>query len=101
MSEYSLSAPERARKIASHIRQAVNLAESQKALATAMGVSEATINRLLNDHLENFAAVLAQLGQKVVPVDHKCVDRATYDFLTKSHARIMERAPHLIWDVEE
>lgn len=84
-----------------HIRQAVQGAESQKALATAMGVSEATVNRLLNDHLDNFAAVLAQLGQKVVPADHKCVDPSTYEFLTRSHARIMERAPHLIWDVEE
>jgi hypothetical protein len=101
MAEYSLSTPERARKIGTHIRQVVQGAESQKAIATAMGVSEPTVNRLLNEHLDNFCALLAQLGQKVVPADHKCVDPATYEFLTRSHARVMEKAPHLIWDVEE
>lgn len=101
MPEYSQSVPERARKIATHIRQAVQGAESQKSIATAMGVSEPTVNRLLNEHLDNFAGLLAQLSQKVVPADHKCVDPATYEFLTRSHARVMERAPHLIWDAEE
>jgi hypothetical protein len=101
MSAYSLSPPERARKIATHVRQVVQDAESQKSIATAMGVSEATVNRLLNEHLENFAALLAQLGQKVVPSDFKCVDPTTYEFLTRTHARVIDKAPHLIWDVAE
>ena len=33
--------------------------------------------------------------------DYKCVDPATYEFLTKSHARVMERAPQLIWGADE
>ena len=79
----------------------MNSAGSQEALAEAIGSSEPTVNRLLNTHLSTLSDVLAQLGLKVVPADHKCVDRATYEFLTRTHARVMERAPELVWDVQE
>ena len=34
---------------------------------------------------------------KVVEGDAHCVDAETYAFLTRSHARVMARAPDLIW----
>ena len=92
---------ERARKIEALVLQAANKAESQKAIAIALGLSEATINRLLNDHLNPFSRLLSQLGMKVVSAESKCVSAEAYDFLTRTHTRIMERAPELIWDVEE
>ena len=96
-----LTQPERARKIVQIVIQRVNEAESQAAIATAISRSEATVNRLLNDHLENFAALLAERGLKVVPVAFKCVEPEAYAFLTKTHERFMRRAPELIWDQDE
>ena len=42
-----------------------------------------------------------QLVLKLVSADYKCVDPATYEFLTATHQRVMNRAPELIWDVED
>ena len=66
-----------------------------------MGVSEATISRIKNERAEEVLLVLAHLGLKIVPADYKCVDPATYEFLTATHQRVMSRAPELIWDAEE
>ena len=74
---------------------------TQSALATAMGVSETTINRLKADHLENMTLMLAHLGLKVVPSDFHCLNAAAYEFLTQTHNKIMQVAPELIWDIEE
>lgn len=101
MAALSLSPPERGRKIVTTIMGRVKLAESQGAIATAIGKSEATVTRLLGDHLDNFGAVLAQLGLKVVPDEYRCVDPETYAFLTSTHERVMRKAPELIWDREE
>lgn len=92
---------ERARKISTLVRQRLNEAETQASLAIAIGSSEATVNRLINEHLDKFAAMLAHLGYKVVPADYRCVDPAAYEFLTTTHARVMQQAPQLIWEREE
>lgn len=68
--------------------------------AVSMGVSEATISRIKNERAEEVLLLLAHLGLKLVPADYKCVDPATYEFLTATHQRVMSRAPELIWDVE-
>lgn len=92
---------ERARKIVTAILHRVKEGETQAALGVAIGASEATVNRLLNEHLDKFAAVLAHLGLKVVPVEFKCMDPAGYEFLTTTHARVMRSAPQLIWERDD
>lgn len=76
-------------------------AVTQVAVAAAMGVSESTVNRIKTERLEEVLLFLAHLGLKVVPADFKCVDRASYDFLVRSHTRVMEKAPELIWETDE
>ena len=65
-----------------------------------MGMSEATVSRIKNERLEEVALLCAHLGIKWVPADHKCVSPETYAFLTTSHARVMAKAPELIWESE-
>lgn len=101
MPQLSLTPTERARKIASTILQRMNEGETQAAMSVAIGVSAPTVNRMLSEHLDKFAAIVAHLGLKVVPNDYRCVSSETYEFLTKTHARVMAQQPHLIWDTEE
>jgi predicted XRE-type DNA-binding protein len=68
----------RARKIASSILRAAQREATQAAIAAAMGVSESTISRLLSDHLDKFAHVLAHAGLKVVDAEFRCIDAKTF-----------------------
>lgn len=70
-------------------------------MAVAIGVSAPTVNRMLAEHLDKFAAIVAHLGLKVVPADFRCVSSETYEFLTKTHQRVMASNPELIWETEE
>lgn len=101
MTAVSSTPPERARKSMQVVLQRLQGAETAASLAVAMGVSEATISRIKNDRMEECLTLLAHLGLKVVPTDFKCVDRSAYEFLTRTHERIMARAPELIWEIEE
>lgn len=92
---------ERARKAQTAILQAVQRDGTQAAIAAAMGVSQSTLSRMVNDHLETFTLMLAHAGLKVVPTSHRCVAAETYEFLTQTHARVMQKAPELIWETEE
>ena len=51
--------------------QALSRAGSEP-LAREIGVSEATVSRLKNEHLPHFARLLASCGLKVVPVEMQC-----------------------------
>lgn len=73
MREVCMPAPERARKIVQVVLKRLS-EERQSEIAAALGVSEATISRAKNDHLELFARILAQAGLKVVPVEACIVD---------------------------
>lgn len=75
-------------------------AATQAATATAMGVSESTINRIKTERMEEVLLMLAHLGLKVVPAEFKCVDPEAYAFLTRTHERVMRVQPQLIWDVD-
>lgn len=66
-----------------------------------MGVSDATISRIKNERMEEVLLMLAHLGFKLVPSAHRCVSLETFDFLTRSHARVMAVAPQLIWESDE
>ncbi|MDR0480590.1 MAG: hypothetical protein LBG66_01745 [Gallionellaceae bacterium] len=56
------------------------------------------MSRIKNERLLESLLFLAHAGFKVVPVDCKCVDGVWFDFLVQSHRRVMEHAPHLIWE---
>ena len=75
-------------------------ATTQASVAVAMGVSEATVNRIKTERMEDVLALLTHLGLKVVPAEFKCVDPEAYAFLTKTHERVMRVQPQLIWDVD-
>jgi transcriptional regulator with XRE-family HTH domain len=92
---------ERARKALGLALRNLQEPGSAVAVAAAMGVSESTVSRLKNDHMESVLTLLAHLGLKVVPADFKCVDRESYEFLVRSHTRVMEKAPGLIWEQDE
>lgn len=90
----------RARKIQSTILQALAGAESGADLAAITGLSESKVSRLKNDHLGDFAAMLAALGLKVVSVNLKCIREDEYQFLYRtSMPELARRAntPELDW----
>ena len=73
------------------------------AIATAMGVSEATVSRIKNEQLEHFALFLAHAGMKIVLSDRVCVDPETYRALTHIATKAMANkimADQLVWDDE-
>lgn len=90
---------ERAQQAQSLVLQRL-AATTQASVATAMGASEATVNRIKTERLEDVLLMLAHLGLKVVPAEYKCVDPESYAFLTKTHERVMRVQPALIWDVD-
>jgi hypothetical protein len=71
------------------------------AVAALMGVSDSTVSRIKTERLEEVVLLLAYLGLKVVPAEFKCVDPDAYAFLTKTHERVMHRAPELIWEADQ
>lgn len=79
---------ERARKIAHALRSAVQ-GSSQAAIAAAIGVSESTVSRLLADHVDNVAAIIAHVGMKTVPVDKVCVPAATWAEYQRVYRRVL------------
>ena len=101
MTELSPTPAERARKAVQLVLQRLKEPGTAVSASAAMGTSEATISRLKNDHMEPVLTLLAHLGLKVVPADFKCVDREAYDFLVRSHKRVMAKQPELIWDADE
>lgn len=66
-----------------------------------MGISDATVSRIKNERMEEVALLCAHLGIKWVPAGHRCVSPETYEFLTRSHARVIQAAPELIWGSEQ
>lgn len=101
MPQLSQPPAERARKGVQMALQALQEPGKAGALAVSMGVSDATVSRIKNERMEEVLLMLAHLGLKVVPAAHRCVSAETFDFLTRSHARIMATAPQLIWESDE
>jgi hypothetical protein len=100
MAEASLTPPERACKAMQLVLQRLQEPGSAVSVAAAMGVSESTVSRLKNEHMEGALRLLAHLGLKVVPAEFKCVSPDAYAFLTATHEKIMRVAPHLIWEAD-
>lgn len=101
MTEVSKTPAETARKGVQRALQALQEPGKAGAVAALMGVSDSTVSRIKTERLEEVINLLAFLGLKVVCSESKCVDRSAYEFLTKTHERVMAKAPHLIWDQDE
>lgn len=101
MNEASQTPQEKARKAHARVLQAMQCPGKGGAVAVALGVSDSTVSRMKTEHLEGALSLLYALGFKVVPEGHKCIDSATYEFLTNKHAHVMRVAPQLIWESEE
>lgn len=92
---------ERARKIVSSVLKATQRDASQAAIAVAMGVSEATVSRLLSEHLDKFALMLAHAGLRVVGQDMRCFPPDYVDALllmAKQHLSTVQTVRTLEWD---
>lgn len=100
--QLELDPPEaRARKIVSAILQATQRDATQAAIAAAMGVSESTVSRLLSDHLEKLAMVLAHAGLKIAPATSRCFPPDYVDALllmAKQHLSAVQSVRNLEWD---
>ena len=99
MTLLSCTASERARKAHCRVLQAMQDPGTQRNLAVALGVSEATISRVKTEKLEDAMAVLYQLGFKVVPQDHPNVPPDYLQALrvmAREHMRTAK--PALEWD---
>ena len=71
------------------------------AIAVAMGVSEATVSRLLSEHLDKFALMLAHAGLRVVGQDMRCFPPDYVDallFMAKQHLSTVQTVRTLEWD---
>ncbi len=73
---------------------------TQKNLALALGVSEATISRQ-KEYVEPMCSILAQLGLKLVPVEKQCIDPGELEFLRRAYARVSDVAPHILNEGDE
>lgn len=98
MAEASMTPQEKTRKALARVLQAMQTPGKGGAIAVQMGVSDSTVSRIKSEQLEGCLALLYALGFKVVDGSAHCVDAETYAFLTRSHARVMARAPELIWE---
>jgi len=95
------SPEERGRKIVSTVLKATQRDASQTAIAAAMGMSESTVSRLLSDHLEKLAQVLAHAGLRVVAADMRCFPPDYVDALllmAKQHLSAVQTVRTLEWD---
>lgn len=101
MTAVSASPAERARKAAGTILQALQVQGMGVAIAAAMGVSESTVSRLKNEHLDDFCRLLAHAGLKVVPADRVCIDPKKLEALATIAAAAMqttESTKRLVWE---
>ena len=90
----------RARKTVNAVLQALS-GTPAATVAVAMGVSEPTISRLKNEHLPQFATMLAHLGLKIVPSEMKCYDPEYVQAILKlAKAQLLTESdpPQLEWE---
>jgi hypothetical protein len=97
MAAVSLSPIERARKNEQIVLQAL-ATTGQGELAKAMAVHESTVSRMKDGGITQFAAALAHLGLKVVPVGVECFDPEYVAALRTLAAHgVNKEAPKLDW----
>lgn len=72
------NATERARRMQSIVLSRLQSNGLATSIAAATGMSEGTISRLKNEHLDNLCALLAHAGLKIVEAECTVVDAETY-----------------------
>lgn len=70
-------------------------------VADAMGLSDSQISTIKTQQLEQAILLLANLDIKCVPSGSRCMSPEAFAFLTKTHERVMQRAPTLVWSEDE
>lgn len=76
MSEFLPTPAEKARKALATVLQVLKSNGKQGQVATSLGVSDSTMSRLVNDHMEQVIAALYHSGYKVVPQEMACYPSA-------------------------
>lgn len=92
---------EQAQKIVASVLKATQRETKQAAIATAIGMPESTLSRLLSDHLEKLALVMAHAGLRVVGQDMRCFPPDYVDALllmAKQHLSAVQSVRTLEWD---
>ena len=101
MTTVSANPSERARKAYLTVLQRLQDPGTGVAVAAAMGVSESTVSRFKNEHMETLCQVLAHLGLKVVPVEMQCFPPEQVQALltlSKAHLASVQQVDQLSWD---
>lgn len=93
MNESSADPVARARKLQTTVLQGLTAVHASE-IAASIGVSEACISRLKNEHLEHFSLMLAHLNLKLVPVSAQCYSQEYVACLkTLARAALRDDAP--------
>lgn len=69
-----------------------------KDIAVAMDLSDSQVSDIKTKKVEEALLLLAHVGLKCVPTEYRCVDPATFDFMTVTAKKLMNAAPQLLWD---
>lgn len=91
MPESSFTPLEKARKASASAFQVLQTDGKQGQIATVLGMSDAGMSRLKNDHMEAVIKVLYHAGFKVVPSDMHCVPEVQARAWFDSHQREVAR----------
>jgi hypothetical protein len=89
MAEFLPTPIEKARKANSIVLQVLKSNGKQGQVATSLGISDSSMSRLVNDHMEQVIAVLYQAGFKCVTQGKVCVDKDALDFMRRITTRVM------------
>jgi hypothetical protein len=98
-----VSAPHAVRKAAQRLRKRLQEV-GQAPVAAALHVDVATVSRWVSEgRVDQFGALVEELGLKLVPVTHACVNREELDhlmFWARKGLEAVRSADDLIWDDE-
>jgi hypothetical protein len=92
MTEFCISPLEKSRKALSAVLQVLKNNGKQGAIATAMGISDSTMSRLVNDHMEQIVSALYHGGFKVVSQDMQCYPSADIEAWYGAYKRQVSHA---------
>ena len=92
MSEFLPTPTEKARKALASVLQVLKSNGKQGQVATTLGVSDSTMSRLVNDHMEQVIAVLYQAGFKCVSQEMACYPAKQIEAMYSVYKTHIERA---------
>jgi hypothetical protein len=92
MSEFLPTPVEKARKAFGAVLRVLQSGGKQGQIGTVTGISDTSMSRLVNDHLEKAMLVLYHAGFKVVPQDMDCYPRAQVEAWYSAYKKQIELA---------